>query len=56
MEMPTITMAKKNNTTKNISDFMLSAHYTELMDIFAEIIAYDILKNMEKNDKEDSYV
>jgi hypothetical protein len=52
--MPTIAMAKKNNTTKNISDVMLSAHHTELMDIIAEIIAYDILKKVERNDKEGS--
>jgi hypothetical protein len=32
----------------------VSSEYKELLDIIAEIIAYDIFKNMERDDKEDS--
>lgn len=51
-----VTMAEKDNDRENKSYVIPSAHYAELLDSIAEIIAYDILKNMERNDKEDSDV
>jgi len=41
-----------NNAAENKTDLALSANNIELLNILAEIIAYDIIRNIEKNLKE----
>lgn len=48
-------MLKVNNPLKEDSTVHLSAQYMELLDIVAEIIAFDLLKKIE-NKKEDQHV
>jgi len=44
--------AKTNTTRKEIPETQLSAEYKELLDIVAEIIAFDMLKKTENDSKE----
>jgi hypothetical protein len=45
-----------NKSLNKASNIQFPAQYTELLDIFAEIIAFDLLKKTENIKKEDQNV